>query len=98
MIPAYVSFSKLLAGKFGRNRVVEFVVVSGTVYLGLQNYFIGFIKIVLNRVLYDGVIDDNAWLRLVIAIVVMAAIYPVAWFIDRYIPWFIGKGKYLDKI
>lgn len=98
MIPAYVSFSKLLAGKFGRNRVVEFVVVSGTVYLGLQNYFIGFIKIVLNRALYDGVIDDNAWLRLVIAIVVMAAIYPVAWFIDRYIPWFIGKGKYLDKI
>lgn len=98
LIPAYVCFSKLLAGRFGRNRVVEFVVVSGTVYLGLQNYFIGFIKIVLNRTLYDGVIDDNAWLRLVIAIVVMAAIYPFAWFIDRYIPWFIGKGKYLDKI
>lgn len=98
LLPAYVSFGKLLADRLGNCRVVEFVVMSGTVYLGLQNYFIGFTKIVLNHVFYDGVLDDNAWLRIIIALAVMAAIYPFAWVIDHYIPWFIGKGKYLDKI
>lgn len=32
-----------------------------------------------------------------IAVAVMAAIYPVAWLVDRYTPWLIGKGKYFDK-
>jgi len=27
----------------------------------------------------------------------MAAIYPVALFIDRCCPWLIGKGKFFDK-
>lgn len=97
IIPCYFCVAKWIAAKLGHRRIIEFVVVSGTVYLGLQNYFIGVAKIVLNRILYDGVLDDNIWLKYVIAVAVMIAIYPFAWAIDRYAPWLIGKGKFFDK-
>lgn len=91
VIPAYMCTAKWVASKLGRRHVVEFVVVSGTVYLGVQNYLIGLCKVALTRFCYPTVIDDHIWLKLVIALVVMAAIYPVAVFIDRRCPWLIGK-------
>ena len=42
---------------------------------------------------YDGVLDDHIWMKYAIAIMVMIAIYPFAWAIDRYAPWLIGKKK-----
>lgn len=97
VIPAYFGIAKWLSHRYGRKHIIEFVVVSGTVYLGLQNYFIGIIKILFGHFFYPAMIDDHAWLKAVIALVVMVAIYPCAWFIDRYCPWFIGKGKFFDK-
>ena len=97
VIPAYFGVAKWLAARLGHSKVVEFVTVSGTVYLGLQNYFIDAAKLLLTRVCGAGYVVDHAWLKLVIAVAVMAAIYPVAWLIDRYTPWLIGKGKYFDK-
>ena len=38
VIPCYFCLAKWIAGRCGHRRVIEFVVVSGTVYLGLQNY------------------------------------------------------------
>ena len=52
---------------------------------------------VLNRVFYDGVLLDHIWLKFVIAVAVMIAIYPIAWAIDRYAPWLIGKGKNFEN-
>ena len=97
VIPAYFGVAKWLAARLGHSKVVEFVTVSGTVYLGLQNYFIDAAKLLLTRVCGAGYAVDHAWLKLVIAVAVMAAIYPVAWLVDRYTPWLIGKGKYFDK-
>lgn len=97
VIPAYFGAAKWLASRFGRRRVIEFVTVSGTVYLGLQNYFIGVCKILLSHLFYPDVIIDHVWLKLVIALVVMVAIYPVAVFIDRKCPWLIGKGPLFDR-
>ena len=97
VIPCYFCLAKWIAGRCGYRRVIEFVVVSGTVYLGLQNYCIGIAKMVLNRVFYDGVLLDHIWLKFVIAVAVMIAIYPIAWAIDRYAPWLIGKGKYFEN-
>lgn len=97
VIPCYFCVAKWVASRLGHCRVVEAVVVSGTVYLGLQNYFIGIIKILLTRTLYPTVLDDHIWLKYAIAIAVMAAIYPVAQAIERYTPWLIGKGKFFDK-
>ncbi len=93
VIPLYFAIGKWLATRFGRNRVIEFVVVSGTVYLGFQNYFIAIIKFVLERYLSQNVMDDNVWLKLVVPMLVMMLVYPCAWFIDRYCPWLIGKSK-----
>lgn len=97
VIPAFFGVAKWLAARLGHSKVVEFVTVSGTVYLGLQNYFIDAAKLLLTRVCGAGYAVDHAWLKLVIAVAVMAAIYPVAWLVDRYTPWLIGKGKYFDK-
>lgn len=93
VIPCYFCVAKWIAARYGHRHVIEFVVVSGTVYLGLQNYFIGIAKMLLNRFAYDGVLDDHIWMKYAIAIMVMIAIYPFAWAIDRYAPWLIGKKR-----
>ena len=93
VIPCYFCVAKWIAARYGHRHVIEFVVVSGTVYLGLQNYFIGIAKMLLNRFAYDGVLDDHIWMKYAIAIMVMIAIYPFAWAIDHYAPWLIGKKK-----
>ena len=46
----------------------------------------------IERVAGTGWLDEHTWLRLVIALVVMAAIYPVAVWIQRYAPWVIGRN------
>ncbi len=97
IIPCYFCVAKKIAAWLGHRRVVEFVVVSGTVYLGLQNYFIGVARMLLDHICYNGVIDQHIWLKYAIATAVMVAIYPFAWAIDRYAPWLIGKGKFFDK-
>ena len=92
VIPAYMCVAKWLAGRYGHRRVIEFVVVSGTVYLGLQNYFINVGRMILEKLTHVGIMDEQIWLKFALALVVMAAIYPFAWLIDRYIPWFLGKS------
>ncbi|MBQ2491518.1 MAG: acyltransferase family protein [Muribaculaceae bacterium] len=90
VIPAYMCVAKCVANRYGHRRVIEFVVVSGTVYLGLQNYFIEMFRMVLVHFTHESM-DEHIWLKFVVAVLVMIAIYPFAWLIDRYIPWFLGK-------
>ncbi len=97
IIPCYFCVAKWVAARLGHRRVVEFVVVSGTVYLGLQNYFIGVAKMLVSHIFSVGAIDQHIWLKFAIALAVMVAIYPFAWLIDRYAPWLIGKGKFFSK-
>lgn len=98
VIPAYFCCAKWLANRFGRKHVIEFVVISGTVYLGLQNYFIGVAKILLTKFSANpAIFDENIWLKFAVAVAVMIAIYPFAWIIDRYMPWLIGKGKFFER-
>lgn len=87
VIPAYLCAGKAVASWLGRNKVVELIVVSGTVYLALQNYFIAVFARLLGPELFDG----QPWLKFTIALLVMACIYPVAWFIDRHARWILGK-------
>lgn len=93
VIPAYMCCAKWLARRYGQRRVIEFVVVSGTVYLGMQNYLIGIGRLLLEKFTHPGIMDEQVWLKFVLALAVMVAIYPVAWLIDRYIPWFLGKSR-----
>ena len=93
VIPAYLCVGKWVARLCGRHRFIELIVLGGTIYLGLQNYAIGIIRIGIERVAGTGWLDSHAWLRLVIALVVMAAIYPISAWIQRHAPWIIGRSR-----
>ena len=93
VIPAYLCVGKWVARLCGRHRFIELIVLGGTIYLGLQNYAIGIIRIGIERVAGTGWLDDHTWMRLVIALVVMVAIYPVAVWIQRHAPWVIGRSR-----
>ena len=37
------------------------------------------------------IFDDNILLKVVIALIVMAVLYPLALLVERYLPWMLGK-------
>ena len=92
-IPTYIAIAKWFANRYGRNRAIQLVVMNGTVYLAFQNHLIGFIKVLLERAFYTGVMDDHMWLKFIVPVVVMIMIYPFAWFIHHYAPWMLGKKR-----
>ena len=92
----YSALCKWLETRFGTSRIAQTVAITGITYLALQNYLIGIIKIVVNRFLGDGIFDNNILLKVVIAVVVMALLYPLALMVERYFPFLIGK-KYPTK-
>ena len=92
VIPAYLCVGKWVANRWGRRAFIESVVLGGTIYLGLQNYAIGIIRIGLDHLAGAGWLADHVWMRLVIALVVMAALYPISAWIQRHAPWVIGRS------
>lgn len=92
-LPAYFGLGKWVAEKLGKRRWVELIVVCGTVYLAFQNYAIGIVKIALDRLVSPGFLDGQLWCKPLVALAVMAVLYPVAWLIDRYAPWLIGNDR-----
>lgn len=92
VIPLYLCVGKWAASRFGKRKFIERVVLGGTIYLGLQNYVIGFIQIVAERSGGAWLID-HVWMRLVIAVLTMLLIYPVAVWILSHAPWIIGKSR-----
>lgn len=92
-IPTYIAIAKWFANRYGRNRAIQLVVMNGTVYLAFQNHLIGFVKVMLERATYVGVMDDYIWIKFIAPLVVMAAIYPFAWFVHYHAPWMLGKSK-----
>lgn len=98
VIPTYIALAKWLASRYGRNRVIELVVMNGTVYLAFQNHTIGLIKVMLERAFYTGVMDDHIWIKFLSPFIVMVIIFPFAWFIHNYAPWMLGKKKIKCKM
>ncbi len=92
-IPTYIAIAKWFANRYGRNRAIQLVVMNGTVYLAFQNHLIGFVKVMLERATYVGVMDDYIWIKFIAPLVVMASIYPFAWFVHYHAPWMLGKSK-----
>ena len=91
-LPLCVGVCRWLERRCGASRVAQVVAVTGITYLAVQNYIIGVIKIAAERVMGAGALDDKVWLKVVIAAVVMAIIYPIALFVERRMPWMLGKG------
>ena len=92
VLPLYTAVCKWLEDRCGTSRIAQTVAITGITYLALQNYLIGVIKIVAAKLLGPDVLDDSILLKIVIALVVMAVLYPLAIFIERYLPFLLGKG------
>lgn len=73
------------------DRIARTVAINGISYLALQNYLIGIIKMVIGKLAGPATFDDNIILKIVIALVVMAILYPLALIIERYLPFLLGK-------
>lgn len=91
VLPLYSAICKWLETHHGTSRIAQTVAITGITYLALQNYLIGIIKIVVARVLGEGIFDGNILLKVVIAIAVMAILYPIVLFVERYLPFLLGK-------
>ena len=71
--------------------VARVVAITSITYLALQNYLIGIIKMLVGKLMGTQVWDDNLILKVAVALAVMAILYPIAIFIDRRLPWLLGK-------
>lgn len=90
-LPLYTAVCRWLENCDVLCRVARVVAVTSITYLALQNYLIGVIKIVINKLMGAQVWDDNLLLKVAVALAVMAILYPIAIFIDRRMPWLLGK-------
>ena len=91
MLPAITATCRLLEQRFGTSRVAQNVAVTGITYLALQNYLIGIIKMLVAKFAGPDIFDDNFVLKVAIAVIVMIILYPIALFIERYLPFLLGK-------
>ncbi len=90
-LPLYTAISRWMERSAIACRVARVVAVGSITYLALQNYLIGVIKMIVARLMAPQVWDDNLLLKVAVALAVMAVLYPIAIFIDRYMPWLLGK-------
>jgi len=97
VIPCYVATCKLLEDRLGTSRVARTVAVTGITYLALQNYLIGVIKLLVAKLVGASALDESILWKVLIAVIVMVILYPMALFIDRYLPWLLGKPRQQEK-
>ena len=93
VLPLYTAVCKWLEKHFGTSRIAQNVAITSITYLALQNYLIGVIKMVVGKFAGPAFLDDNILMKAVIALAVMAVLYPIALFIERYAPWMLGKKR-----
>ena len=91
VLPFYTAVCKWLGQCGAINGFARVVAITSITYLALQNYLIGVIKILVGKVLGPAILDESILVKVAIAIVVMALIYPLAIVIDRYFPFLLGK-------
>ena len=92
VLPFYTAVCKWLEARHGTSRIAQTVAITSITYLALQNYLIGVIKIVVARLVGSQALDDSILFKVVIAVAVMAALYPLALVVERYLPFMLGKS------
>ena len=90
-LPLYTAVCRWLERCTSFGHVARVVAVTSISYLALQNYLIGIIKMLIGKLMGAQIWDDNLILKVAVAIAVMAILYPVVIFIDRRLPWLLGK-------
>ncbi len=93
VLPLYTAICKWLEQLNAGSSIARNVAITSITYLALQNYLIGVIKMLVTKFTGPNILDDNILMKVSIAIVVMIILYPMALFIDRYLPWLLGKSR-----
>lgn len=96
ILPFYICCCKVLS-KFGKNNIIEMIAKNGIIILALQNYVIGIIKILSNKILGYNILYVELYYNVVVTIIVLLLLYYPIIFINKYIPFIIGKGNFFDK-
>ena len=92
VIPFFICVMKWVA-KLGHSRIIEVLAVNAIILLAFQNYLISFERGVINHFMGTMFVENNVWLRVPLAIVTVAIIYPIILFIIRYMPWMVGEQR-----
>jgi fucose 4-O-acetylase-like acetyltransferase len=97
IMPGYIVCCQYLASVMHTPRVQKIIPYIGDnniITLALQNYIIGFIKIVGVTLLATNVLTTDYYiLNILIALVTIALSMGIAYLIQRYAPFIIGKTK-----
>lgn len=92
VLPLYTAVCKWFENHHLASRFVRNVAMTSITYLALQNYLIGIIKMLVAKFASPVVFDGNILLKLLVAVAVMAVLYPLALFVERYLPFMLGKS------
>lgn len=93
VLPLYNAICWWLADHDLMSRIARNVAITSITYLALQNYLIGIIKMLVAKFAGPAFLDDNILLKVVIALAVMAMLYPLALMVERYFPFLLGKSR-----
>lgn len=93
ILPAYILLCKAIVHLHPADKAAEFIGKNTIIILALQNYMIGFIVILANKAGYGIESEGNALTNIIITcgVLTLSAI-PIQW-INRYIPFIIGRSK-----
>lgn len=96
VLPFYICCCKILS-KFGKNSIIEIVAKNGIIILALQNYIIGIIKILSNKIMGYNILSVELYYNVIVTIIVLLLLYYPIILINKYMPFIIGKGRLFDK-
>jgi hypothetical protein len=97
IMPAYIVFCKYLASiptSTGIRNVIRYVGDNNIITLALQNYIIGFIKILATSLLAINILTTDLYIiNVAITLVTITCSMFIAFFINKFTPFVIGKRK-----
>lgn len=92
IMPIYIAFCKFLALKSKNSQVIKYVGDNNIVTLALQNYIIGFIKILGMAVFSINLLSTDYYaINVLIALLTIAISIVCALCINKYVPFIVGK-------
>ena len=97
IMPAYIVFCKYLASiptSTGIRNVIRYVGDNNIITLALQNYIIGFIKILATSLLAINILTTDRYIiNVAITLITITCSMFIAFFINKFTPFVIGKRK-----
>lgn len=92
VMPAYILFCKYTDKKFGSSNFIKYIGENNIITLALQNYIIGFIKILGLFIFTTNLLTTNFYsINIIITLITIVISVLISIFINKYTPFVIGK-------